>query len=137
MLNESSLPAIASSQRESEHNPYPYTFALTEVIFLLFGVLESAIAIRMVLKLVGVNPEFPIFAMFYEFTHLLLLPFTSAVGSIFVGNMEFELSCLFAMLIYALLAWALERTAWLVFSRLRGLVLSFTQMKTHKYHTIQ
>jgi len=44
-----------------------------------------------------------------------------------------ELSSVFAMLIYALLAWAVERTGWLLFYRPRWPVEDITQMKTSEH----
>jgi hypothetical protein len=48
--------------------------------------------------------------------------------------MVLELFSLFAMVIYALLAWVVERSVWLLFYRPRGPVVDTTQTTTSKRH---
>jgi hypothetical protein len=97
---------------------------------LMFGILEALIALRIGLKLIGANPGSPIVDLIYAFTQLFLFPFTGMVASPTAGNMELELSSMFAMWIYGLVAWALERTIWLIFYRPRGPVVGITETTT-------
>lgn len=136
MSNETTTTQVSSSQREPEREQRIFTFKMTELIWLLFGILEAVIAIRIGLKLIGANPESPIVALIYGFTTLFLYPFMGVVASPSAGNMELELSSMFAMLIYALVAWALERLVWLVFYRPRGPVVGVTETKTHEHRTM-
>jgi hypothetical protein len=46
--------------------------------------------------------------------------------------MVLELSSFFAMLIYALIAWAVERIVWLIFYRPRGPVVSVSETTTNE-----
>jgi uncharacterized protein YggT (Ycf19 family) len=135
MSNESRITEVTSSQREPERAQRVFTFKVTELIWLLFGILEATIALRMALKLIGANPNAPIVTLIYGFTHPFLSPFTGMVSSPSAGNMELELSSLFAMFIYALIAWALERIVWLIFYRPRGPFVGVTKTKTHEHHT--
>jgi hypothetical protein len=48
--------------------------------------------------------------------------------------MVLELSSMFAMLIYALIAWAVERVVWLIFYRPGGLLVGTTQTTTSERH---
>jgi hypothetical protein len=73
--------------------------------------------------------------MIYGLTSLFLFPFTGLINSPSAGNFVFELSSLFAMLIYALLAWAIERIVWLLFYRPRGPVVAVTETTTSEHHT--
>lgn len=134
MSNESRVTEVTSSQREPEREQRIFTFKATEMIWLLFGILEAMIAIRIGLKLIGANPESPIVALIYGFTQLFLYPFTGVVASPAAGGMELELSSMFAMLIYGLIAWALERLVWLVFYRPRGPVVGVTESTTREHH---
>jgi YggT family protein len=136
MSNESRVTEVTSMQREPEREQRIFTFKMTELIWLLFGILEATIALRIGLKLIGANPESPIVALIYGFTNLFLFPFTGVIASPIAGNMELELSSMFAMLIYALVAWALERLVWLIFYRPRGPVVGMTETKTHEHHTL-
>ena len=52
------------------------------------------------------------------------------------GSMVLELSSMFAMLIYGLIAWAIERIVWLIFYRpSNGPVVATTQTTTSEHHT--
>ena len=61
--------------------------------------------------LIGANPDSPIVALIYGFTYLFLFPFTGLIGSPTAGNMVLELSSMFAMLIYGLIAWAIGKNS--------------------------
>lgn len=135
MSNENRVSQVRTSQREPEREQRIFTFKATQLIWLLFGILEALIALRIGLMLIGANPDSPIVALIYGVTGLFLFPFTGLIGSPTVGNMVLELSSLFAMLIYALLAWALERIVWLAFYRPRGPVVAVTETTTSEQHT--
>jgi hypothetical protein len=137
MSNESRSTQVTSTQREPDREQRIFTFKATQWVWLLFGILEVIIALRIGLKLIGANPESPIVALIYGFSGLFLFPFTGLVGSPAAGNMVFEISSLFAMAIYALIAYAVERTIWLVFYRPRGPVVGTTQTTTSEHHTNQ
>ena len=135
MTNDNRVSEVRTSQSEPDREQRIFTFKATQLIWLLFGILEAIIALRIGLKLIGANPDSPIVALIYGFTYLFLFPFTGLVGSPAAGNMVLELSSMFAMLIYALIAWAMERTVWLVFYRPRGPVVGTTQTTTSEHHT--
>jgi len=135
MSNESRVTEVTSAQREPEREQRIFTFKATELIWLLFGILEALIALRIGLKLIGANPGSPIVDLIYGFTNLFLFPFTGVVGSPAAGNMQLELSSMFAMLIYGLIAWALERIVWLIFYRPRGPVVGITETTTSEHHS--
>jgi hypothetical protein len=135
MSNDSRITQVTSSQREPEREQRIFTFKATQLIWLLFGVLEAVIALRIGLKLIGANPDSSIVALIYGFTNLFLFPFAGLIGSPTAGNMVLELSSMFAMLIYALIAWVVERTVWLVFYRPSGPVVGTTQTTTSQSHT--
>ncbi|NCP86706.1 MAG: hypothetical protein CO094_12920 [Anaerolineae bacterium CG_4_9_14_3_um_filter_57_17] len=135
MTNENRVSEVRTSQKEPEREQRIFTFKATQLIWLLFGVLEALIALRIGLMLIGANAGSPIVAMIYGFTALFLFPFVGLIGSPAVGNMALELSSLFAMLLYALIAWGLERTVWLLFYRPRGPVVDVTETTTSDHHT--
>jgi hypothetical protein len=129
------MTEVTSSQQEPEREQRIFTFKATQLIWLLFGILEAIIALRIGLKLIGANPDSQIVAMIYGFTNLFLFPFTSLIGSPAAGGMTLELSSMFAMLVYALVAWAIERTVWLIFYRPRGPIVGVTETTTSQHHT--
>ncbi len=130
MSTENQVTQVTSSQREPDREQRIITFKVTQLIWLLLGILEAVIALRIGLMLIGANPESPIVAMIYGFTALFLFPFTNLIGSPAAGGMVLELSSMFAMLIYALIAWVIERIVWLVFYRPRGPMVGTTQTTT-------
>ena len=98
------------------------TFKVTQVIWLLLGILESALALRFLFKLIGVNPANPFASILYGFTDLFVAPFASLTGAPAAEGMVFEFSTLIAMIVYALIFYALERIVFVIFYRQRGAV---------------
>ena len=135
MSNDNRVSEVRTSQSEPEREQRIFTFKATQLVWLLFGILEVLIALRIILMLIGANPNSPIVALIYGFTYLFLFPFTDLVASPTAGNMVLELSSMFAMLIYGLIAWAIERTIWLIFYRPRGPVVAVTETSTSENHT--
>lgn len=96
------------------------TFKATQLVWLLFGLLEAALGLRVIFKLIAVNPENPFAAFLYRVTDLFLAPFQSLVGAPAAGGMVLEVSTIIAMIVYLLIAYALERIIYLLFYRPRG-----------------
>lgn len=134
MSNENRVSEVRTSQREPEREQRIFTFKATQLIWLLFGILEALIALRIGLKLIGANPDSPIVALIYGFTYLFLFPFEGMTVTPAAGGMVLELSSFFAMAIYALIAWAVERTVWVIFYRPRGPVVAVTETTTNERH---
>jgi len=123
---------VQTTQKEPERERRIFTFKATQLVWLLFGILEALLALRFGLKLIGANPDSPIAVFIYGFTSLFLFPFTGLTGTPAVGGMVLEISTVIAMVVYALIGWALERLIWLIFYRPRGPV---TQTTTTDEHT--
>ena len=135
MSNQNRVSEIRTSQSEPEREQRIFTFKATQLIWLFLGILEALIVLRIGLKLIGANPDSPIVALIYGITALFLLPFTELISSPTIGGSVLEISSMFAMLIYALIAWVVERTVWLVFYRPRGPVVAVTETSTSESHT--
>jgi len=126
MSNENRVLEVRTSQSESERVPSDFVLRASQV-WLLFAVLEILISLRIGLKMVGADPDNTIVALIYGITSLFLIPFVGLIGSPTVGGTVLEISSLFAMLIYALVAWATVRAVWLIFYRPRGPMLGSTE----------
>lgn len=135
MTNDNRVSQVRVTQREPERERRIFSFKATQLVWLLFGLLISMIALRIGLKLIGANPGSPIVTMIYGFTDLFLFPFTGMVNSPTIGNIVLELSSFFAILIYGLIAWGVERIVWLVFYRPRGPVVDVTETTTSEHHS--
>ncbi|MDO8568290.1 MAG: YggT family protein [Dehalococcoidales bacterium] len=123
---------VQTTQKEPERERRIFTFKATQVVWLLFGILEALLALRFGLKLIGANPASPIAVFIYGFTSLFLFPFAGLTGTPAAGGMVLEISTVIAMVVYALIGWALERIIWVIFYRPRGPV---TQTTTTDEHT--
>jgi uncharacterized membrane protein len=135
MTNDNRVSEVRTSQKEPEREQRIFTFKATQLIWLLFGILIAVIALRIGLMLIGANPASPIVALIYGFTGLFLFPFTGLINSPTAGNMVLELSSVFAMLIYGLIAWAIVKIVWLIFYRPRGPVVAVTETTTSEHHS--
>jgi hypothetical protein len=133
MTNER-MTEVKSVQQEPEREQRIFSFKITQLIWLALGILEVLIALRIGLKLIGANPDSPIVSLIYGFTYLFLFPFEGMTALPAAGSMVLELSSLFAMVIYALIAWAAERILWLLLYRPRGPVVDTTQTTSSERH---
>ena len=134
-MSNDRITEVKSIQQEPEREQRIFSFKVTQLIWLFLGILEALIALRIGLKLIGANPGSPIVALIYGFTSLFLFPFEGMIATPSSGSIVLELSSFFAMLIYALIAWAVERTVWLLFYRPRGPMVGTTQTTTSDHHT--
>ena len=134
MSNDNRVSAVRTSQNEPGQEQRIFSFKATQLIWLFLGILEAMIALRILLKLIGANPESPIVALIYGFTYLFLFPFEGMTATPAAGGMVLELSSFFAMGIYALIAWAVERIVWLIFYRPHGAVVAVTETTTNETH---
>jgi len=135
MSNENRVSEVRTSQSESGREQRIFTFKASQWIWLLFGILEALIVLRIGLKLIGANPDSPIVTLIYGFTGLFLIPFAGVIGSPTSGNMVLETSSMFALGIYALIAIVFERLVWLIFYRPRGPVVAVTETSTSEHHS--
>jgi hypothetical protein len=125
---------VQTTQKEPERERRIFTFKATQLIWLFLGILEGLLALRFVLKLIAANPASPIAVFIYGFTSLFLWPFSGLTVTPSAAGMELEISTMIAMVVYGLLAWAVERIVWVIFYRPRGPV---TQTTTTDQHTRQ
>jgi YggT family protein len=90
----------------------------TEVIYLLFGIIDGLLLIRVVLKLLAANPLAGFSKFIYGLTDVFLAPFRNLLPV--VGGSSgavLEMSTVIAIIVYALIGWALVRIVAIVFFR--------------------
>ncbi|MEK6750621.1 MAG: YggT family protein [Chloroflexota bacterium] len=136
MLNESNVTEAKSVQREPGLTRRFLSFKATQITLLSFSILEILIALRIILKLIGANPDNPIVALIYGFTAMFLIPFVGLIKSPTTGGMILETSSIFAIVIYALTAVAFEKLIWVIFSRPRSLETSVTETTINDNQTM-
>ena len=106
-----------TSQRELDQEQRLFSFKAVQWIWLGLGIVEALIGLRVLLKLIAANPESPFAAFIFNVSAIFLFPFAGLVGTPASGGMALELSSIIAMLVYALLAWGIERIVWVIFYR--------------------
>jgi len=111
---------VRTTSHEQGQEQRAATFKATQVVWLLLGLLEALIALRVVFKLIGVNAANSFAAFLYSVTNIFVAPFASLTGAPTAGGMVLEISSIIAMIIYALIAWALAKIIWVAFYRPRG-----------------
>ena len=92
-------------------------YKIVQFVWLLFGGLEGLLGIRMALKLIGANPGSWFAALVYQLSDLFLWPFQNLTVNPAFGNFVLEITSLIAMLVYALIGWAIVRLIWVLFYR--------------------
>lgn len=98
------------------------TCEVLQVFWLLLGILEAALALRFLFKLIGVNPANSFAMILFGFSNLFVPPFASLTGAPTAEGMVFEFSTLIAMIVYALIFYTLERLVYVIFYRQQSAV---------------
>ena len=135
MSNENRTTEVTSVQKEQGGEKRISTFKATQLVWLIFGILEALLALRFVLKLIAANPHSPIAVLLYGFTDIFLWPFAGLMPTPAASGMILEISTLIAMVIYGLIGWAIERIIWVAFYRPRGPMQQVTQTTSSAQHT--
>jgi hypothetical protein len=116
---QSEAEALAELHRQSEAEASVerhYRLArATQVVWLVTGILESLIGIRILLKLIAANPEAGFATFIYNLTAVFLAPFFGLTAEPEANGAVLEISSLIAMLAYALLTWAIVRVMHIAF----------------------
>lgn len=127
---------VRTTEHESGREQRVATFKATQLVWLVLGLVEAMIALRVVFKLIAVNAANPFAALLYNVTDIFVAPFASLTGAPAAGGMVLEISSIIAMIVYLLIGWALERTIYVLFYRPRGPV-SVRQTVVADHHTPQ
>ena len=118
----SNVQQVTTTQQEPGQGQRAFTFQATQLIYLAAGLLEAAFALRVFLKLIAANPDSPFASFLYGVTGVFLAPFAGLTGTPASGGMVLEISTVIAMVVYAVLAWVIERVVWVIFFRPRSAV---------------
>jgi len=89
-----------------------------EVTYLVFGIIEGLLAIRLVLKLLAANPHAGFTNFIYGVTDVFMPPFRNlfpVVGG--SSGSVLETSVVIAIIVYALIGWVLARLIVIMFFR--------------------
>jgi YGGT family len=118
-------PWQGTTERVEQFTVDPYEarrtalYRVRQVIWLVVGIVEGLIAIRFVLRLLGANPDAGFAQLIYGLTAPLVAPFVGLFGTPRFEGSEFEFTSLVAMMLYALLAWAVLKVVLMFFGETR------------------
>ena len=91
---------------------------ITGLVYFLFGLIEIAIALRILLKLLAANPNAGFSQFIYGVTGPFVAPFAGIIGQPAASNGSvFELSSVLALIIYLLLSWIIAKLLQLLIDR--------------------
>jgi len=97
---------------------------VSQAIYLIFGIVEALLVIRVALKLLGANAEAGFATFVYRISTPLVAPFVGLFGTPQLNGMVLELEALVAIVVYGLVAWGLAKLAWLLLGETRSGVRS-------------
>ncbi len=81
----------------------------TQITWYILGVLETLLAFRFALKLLGANPAAGFSSFIYTITYPFTVPFSAVFGATRVSGSVFEWTTLLAMAVYALIAYGIVK----------------------------
>lgn len=80
-----------------------------EMVYLLFGIVDGFLLVRLLLKVMAANANVPFTGFIYGVSEFFLLPFRGLLPSWVSGRSILEPSVMVAILVYALIAYAVAR----------------------------
>jgi hypothetical protein len=134
-MSEQQVSEVRTTQRDPSRDQRLFTFKVTYVIWLLLVMLEGLLALRIGLKLIGANPDSGFAVLIYNFSNIFLFPFAGLTSSYTAGAVVLEVSSFIAMVVYALVFWAIERVVWVIFYRPREAPVAVTHRTSSEQHT--
>ena len=105
-------PGYASTEqvtRDAAAEQRMGTSRVTQIIWIILGIVEILLGLRFVLKLIAANSEAGFAVFIYGITKLFIAPFELLVGTPTAGDSVLEVTTLIAMGVYALLVWVIVR----------------------------
>jgi uncharacterized protein YggT (Ycf19 family) len=88
-------------------------YRATRIVYLVLGIIEALLVIRLVLKLLAANPSAGFSSLVYDVTNPLVGLFQGVFPNAQSNGSVLDLAALLAILVYALLAWGIVRLIWI------------------------
>ena len=101
-------------------------YRVSQLIYLIFGLIDGLILIRFVLKALAANPNAGFAQFIYGITAVLVAPFYGLFGNPQAQGNVLELNSLVALIVYALLAYLLGKLAWILVGDTRSAIKTHT-----------
>jgi uncharacterized membrane protein len=96
-------------------------FKVTNVIWLIGGLIEGLIGLRVLLRLIAANSANAFAQLVYQLSQVFVGPFLTLTGSPSTSSgVILEIPSLIAMLVYFLIIWFIARLIWAVLEKPRA-----------------
>lgn len=93
---------------------------IVNIVYFLFGALQLLLAVRLIFRLIGVNPENSFASFIYDLSSPFVVLFESLLNNPTLGTSGvLEVTTLIAMIVWAIVGWLVGRLIWLILSRPR------------------
>ncbi len=103
----SSPTTVNTGSPQKEYQTKKAIFRTYQIIWYILGIIEVVLAFRILLKLLGANPQSSFTGFIYGISNPFALPFAGILGITGISEMILEWSTLIAMLVYAIIAYGL------------------------------
>ena len=104
---------------------------ITQLVWLIFGLIDALIAIRIFLKLIAANPNSGFAIFVYGITAPFVAPFVGLTITPSADGVVFEISSLIAIVVYALIGWIIVKLMWVLLYREPTRRVSTYERETH------
>lgn len=84
-------------------------YRITRAIWFLFGIIESFLFLRFLLRLFGANPNARFTMFIYSLTNPLMAPFSNVFNVFEAGGVIIDANIILALFVYYLVAWGIIR----------------------------
>src|SRR4051812_43988344 len=92
-----------------ERQYYYPELMVSRIVNTIVGIIETLLAIRFVLKLLGASDGSQFIAWYYDLTGRFVAPFFGAFPSFDLAGFQIETATILAMVAYAIIGWLLIR----------------------------
>lgn len=89
--------------------PVPPWYTTARVVYLILGIIEALLVIRLILKLLAANPAAGFTSLIYGITAPLVALFQGVFPNAQGSGSVLEAATILAMVVYALVAWGIVR----------------------------
>jgi uncharacterized protein YggT (Ycf19 family) len=112
------------AQPTAARSPVSLTYRASQIVYLVLGIVEALMIIRVALKLLAANASTGFASLIYGVSGPLVSPFQGIFPTPTANSNVLELSSLVAIVVYALIAWGIVRAISILERRQRPVTAS-------------
>jgi len=102
-------PRVRQVENDATYAPSWRGWRASQIVYTIGGIVEALILIRLVLELLAANPNAGFTNLIYSITNPLVAPFQGVFPSPQTHGSMLDLAAVLAIIVYALLTWAVAR----------------------------